>query len=90
MRIATTIMAAGEENRQWSAKNGFWTTFKIYKSDINQVFKLFHDRLASLPHMPECQRRLWDIASFVTATLALTLSTYNTFKISKLETAIQT
>ncbi len=24
MRMATPIMAAGEENHQWSAKNGFW------------------------------------------------------------------
>ncbi len=65
------------------------STFELYKSDINQVFKLFHDLLASLLHIPECQRRQWDIASFITATSALTLSTYNTVQISKLETAIE-
>ena len=32
------------------------STFELYKSDINQVFKLFKDLLASLPHMPEQQR----------------------------------
>jgi hypothetical protein len=63
--------------------------FELYKSDINQVFKLFHDLLASLPHVPERQRRQWDIASFIAATSSLTLSTYNTVQISKLETAIE-
>jgi hypothetical protein len=29
------------------------STFELYKSDINQVFKLFKDLLASLPHVPE-------------------------------------
>ncbi len=47
------------------------------------------DLLASLFHVPERQWRHWDIASFVTATAALTLSTYNTVQISKLETAIE-
>jgi hypothetical protein len=65
------------------------STFKLYKSDIRQVFKLFQDLLASLPHVPERQRRQWDIASFVAATAALTLSTYNTVQISKLGTAIK-
>ncbi len=65
------------------------STFKLYKSDIKQVFKLFHDLLASLPHVRERQRRQWDIALFVTATSALMLSTYNTVQISKLETAIE-
>jgi hypothetical protein len=65
------------------------STFELYKSDIRQIFKLFKDLLASLPHVPERQRRQWDIASFVTATAALTLSTYNTIQISKLETAIE-
>jgi hypothetical protein len=64
------------------------STFELYKSDIRQVFKLFKDLLASLPHVPECQQRQWDIATFVAATSALTLSTYNTVQISKLETAI--
>jgi len=65
------------------------STFELYKSDINQVFKLFKDLLASLPHVPERQRRQWDVASFVVATSALTLSTYNTVQISKLESKIE-
>jgi hypothetical protein len=65
------------------------STFELYKSNIRQVFKLFHDLLASLPHAPECQQRQWDIALFVAATSALTLSMYNTVQISKLETAIE-
>jgi hypothetical protein len=65
------------------------STFEIYKSDLKQVFKLFNDLLASLPHVPERQRRQWDVASFIAATAALTLSTYNTIQISKLETAIE-
>jgi hypothetical protein len=64
-------------------------TFEIYKSDLKQVFKLFNDLLASLPHVQERQRCQWDVASFVAATAALTLSTYNTIQISKLETAIE-
>ncbi len=31
------------------------STFELYKSDILQVFKLFQDLLASLPHVPEHQ-----------------------------------
>jgi hypothetical protein len=46
--------------------------------------------LASLPHVPERQQRQWDVASFVTATVSLGLSTYNTVQISKLESAIET
>jgi hypothetical protein len=65
------------------------STFELYKSDIRQVFKLFKDLLASLPHVPEWQRRQWDITSFVTATASLKLSTYNTVQISKLESAIE-
>jgi hypothetical protein len=65
------------------------STFEIYKSDLKQAFKLFNDLLASLPHVQERQRRQWDVASFVAATSALTLSTYNTVQISKLETAIE-
>jgi hypothetical protein len=65
------------------------STFELYKSDINQVFKLFKDLLASLPHVPERQRRQWDVASFIVATSALTLSTYNTVQISKLESKIE-
>jgi len=65
------------------------STFELYKWDIKQVFKLFHVLLASLPHVPEHQRRQWEIASFVAATSALMLSTYNMVQISKLETAIE-
>ena len=65
------------------------STFKLYKSDIRQVFKLFQDLLASLPHVPERQRPQWYIASFVAATASLMLYTYNTVQISKLEKAIE-
>ncbi len=70
----------------WATLN---STFELYKSDIHQVFRLFKDLLASLPHDPERQQRQWDIALFVAATAALTLSTYNTVQISKLESAIE-
>jgi hypothetical protein len=66
------------------------STFELYKSDLQQIFKLFKDLLASLPHVPEHQQRQWDIASFIAAMAALKLSTYNTVQISKLETAIKT
>jgi hypothetical protein len=36
----------------WATLNSM---FELYKSDIRQVFKLFHDLLASVPHVPECQ-----------------------------------
>ena len=65
------------------------STFELYKSDLKQVFNLFKDLLASLPHVPERQRRQWDVASFAIATSSLALSTYNTVQISKLESAIQ-
>jgi hypothetical protein len=71
----------------WATLN---STFELYKSDLRQIFKLFKDLLASLPHVPERQRRQWDVASFVTATASLALSTYNTVQISKLESAIET
>jgi hypothetical protein len=32
------------------------STFELYKSDIRQVFRLFKDLLASLPHDPARQR----------------------------------
>jgi hypothetical protein len=64
------------------------STFELYKSDIIQIFKLSQDVLASLPHVPERQQQQWDIASFIPATSALTLSTYKTVQISKDETAI--
>jgi hypothetical protein len=65
------------------------STFELYKSDTIQIFKLFQDLLASLPHILECQQRQWDIASIVAATSVLTLSMYNTVQISKLETTIE-
>jgi hypothetical protein len=65
------------------------STFELYKSDIKQFFRFVQDLLASLPHVPECQRWQYDITSFVAATAPLTLSTYNTVQISKLETAIE-
>jgi hypothetical protein len=63
--------------------------FQLYKQNTNEIFKLFTDLLESLPHVHEQQRRQWDIAAFATATAALTLATYNTVQISKLETAIE-
>jgi hypothetical protein len=36
----------------WAMLN---STFELYKSDITQVFKLFNNLLASLPHIPEHQ-----------------------------------
>jgi hypothetical protein len=65
------------------------STFQLYKGNTNEIFKLFQDLLTSLPHVHKCQRRQWDVASFVAATAALSLATYNTVQISKLETAIQ-
>jgi hypothetical protein len=65
------------------------STFQIYRQNTKEIFKLFDDLLASLPHVHARQRRQWDIASFVAATAALSLATYNTIQISKLETAIE-
>jgi hypothetical protein len=65
------------------------STFKIYKQSISEIFKLFHNLLASLPHVHERHRRQWDVASFVAATVALSLATYNFVQISKLETTIE-
>ena len=70
-------------------RNTLNSTFELYKSDLKQVFNLFKDLLASLPHVPERQRRQWDVASFAVATSSLALSTYNTVQISKLESAIE-
>jgi hypothetical protein len=56
---------------------------------MNEIFKHFHDLLMSLPHVHERQRRQWDVVSFVAATAALTLATYNTVQILKLEMAIE-
>jgi len=65
------------------------STFQIYRQNTKEIFKLFNDLLASLPHVHARQRRQWDIASFVAATAALSLATYNTIQIAKLETAIE-
>jgi len=65
------------------------STFQIYRQNTKEIFKLFNDLLASLPHVHARQRRQWDVASFVAATAALSLATYNTIQISKLETAIE-
>ncbi len=65
------------------------STFDLYKSVTNKIFKLFHDLLVSLPHVPECQCHQWHVASFIAASAALTLATYNTVQISKLETSIK-
>ena len=34
-------------------RNTLNSTFELYKSDLKQVFNLFKDLLASLPHVPE-------------------------------------
>ncbi len=65
------------------------STFKIYKQSTAEIFKLFHDILASLPHVHAQHRHQWDIASFVAASAALSLPMYNIIQISKLETAIE-
>jgi hypothetical protein len=65
------------------------STFQIYRQNTKEIFKLFNDLLASLPHVHARQCRQWDIASFVAATAALSLATYNAIQISKLETAIE-
>ncbi len=65
------------------------STFQIYKQNTREIFKLFHNLLSSLPHVHEQQHRQWDVASFVAATAALSLATYNSIQISKLETAIK-
>jgi hypothetical protein len=65
------------------------STFKLYKDNTNQIFKLFHDLLTSLPHVQERHCHQWDIASFVAASATLFLATYNTIQISKLEMAIE-
>jgi hypothetical protein len=65
------------------------STFQFYKQNTREIFKLFHNLLASLPHVHERHPHQWDIASFVAAMAALSLATYNTVQISKLETAIE-
>jgi hypothetical protein len=65
------------------------STFQLYKDNTNEIFRLFHNLLTSLPHVQERHCRQWDVASFVAATAALSLATYKTIQISKLETAIE-
>ncbi len=67
----------------------FKSIFSLYKQNTNEIFKLFTDLLESLPHVNEQQQRQWDIVAFGTASAAVTLATYNTVQISKLETAIE-
>jgi hypothetical protein len=62
------------------------STFQLYKSNTDKIFKLFQDLLTSLPHVHDRHHRQWDVASFVAATVSLTLATYNIVQISKLET----
>jgi hypothetical protein len=63
--------------------------FKLYKQNTDEIFKLFKDLLESLPHVHERQRRQWDLVAMGTAAAALSLATYNTVQISKLEMAIK-
>jgi hypothetical protein len=65
------------------------STFQIYKQNTREIFKLFHNLLSSLPHVHEQHYHQWDVASFVAAMAALSLATYNSIQISKLETAIE-
>ncbi len=59
--------------------------FQLYKKYMNKIFRLFHYLLISLPHIPEWQKRQWDIASSNEATAILTLATYNQY-LSDLQT----
>jgi hypothetical protein len=82
-----------DELRKWNfeisneTEATYKSIFTLYKQNTNEIFKLFHNLLASLPHVHKRQRQQWDVASFVAA--ALSLATYNTVQISKLETAIE-
>ncbi len=84
-----------DELRDWNfeisneTEATFRNIFKLYKQNTNEIFKLFHYLLASLPRVHKRQRRQWDVVSFMAATVALSLATYNTVQISKLETAIE-
>jgi hypothetical protein len=69
--------------------NTLRSTFEFYKSDTDQIFKLFNELLVSLPHVPEHQCCQLDVASFLAASAALTLATYNTVQFSKLESSIK-
>ncbi len=60
-----------------STLNTIHSTFQVYRQNTREIFKLFDDLLASLPHVHVRQRRQWDVASFVAATAALSLATYN-------------
>jgi hypothetical protein len=65
------------------------STFQLFKGNIAEKFKLLDDLIISLPHFPSCQCHQWDIASFLKATTTLTLATYNTIQISKLDATIE-
>jgi len=81
--------------QQWNfkidneTKATYKSIFKLYKQNTDEIFKLFTDLLTSLPHVHERQRRQWDVVAFGTATAALSLATYNTVQISKLETQLR-
>jgi hypothetical protein len=64
------------------------STFQLYKGNTNEIFKLFQDLLTSLSHIQEWHHHQL-YGAFAAATAALTLTTYNTVQISKLETAIE-
>jgi hypothetical protein len=65
------------------------STFQLYKGNGDQIFNLLKELLISLPHIPSREKHQWDVASFIKATVVLTLATYNTVQISKLETRIK-
>jgi len=67
----------------------FRSIFKLCEQNTDEIFKLFKDLLESLPHVHERQRRQWDVVAMATSAAALSLATYNTVQISKLETAIE-
>jgi len=71
---------------EWSTLN---STFQLCKGNTEEIFKLFNDLLVSLPHVLAQQQRQWGVVSFLEATAALTLATYNTVQISKLEATIE-
>jgi hypothetical protein len=86
--VLTTLYEYGFRINNWD-KAMLNSTFQLYKQNTDEIFKLFNNLLISLLHVPSRQHRQWDIASFVTATLVLTLAMYNTVQISKLEASIE-
>ncbi len=61
---------------QWHFKLSDWelstlnTTFKFYKGNTDEIFKLFNDLLVSLPPVWVLQHRQWDVADSSALTLA--------------------